>query len=207
MSILDYRVSFFIVILFFLGCKSPEIPEAETPKTEISNSEALSSRTPIWPKKTFGQIDLTEIKHIAKGRAQSGTVQDEKFNELSIVNDLLAHGRDSIPFLISKLDDETKMDGSVIDFWYRSYVGDIALVISQDFFTKEDEMTSTIQGFGWDEFLERGNDKDSTGEAILRKYIKKQGRKKIKERWQKMWEQNKENIYWDDTERCFNLKQ
>ena len=206
MKTLNYKVSFVtIIILLLSGCSSSEVPKTEILKTEISKAEISPSQTPVLPKKALSQIDLTEIKHIARGRAQGGTLQDENFNKLPIANELLAHGKDSIPFLIGKLDDETKMDDSVIDFWYRSYVGDIALVILIDFFTKEDEMTSTIQGFGWDDFLERGNDKDSMGEAILRNYIEKHGRKNIKARWQKVWDENKENIFWDETERCFKI--
>lgn len=44
------------------------------------------------------------------------------------------------------------------------------------------------------------------GEEILRRYIKKHGRKNIQKRWQKMWDENKENVFWDETERCFKLK-
>jgi hypothetical protein len=174
---------------------------------EISKADSFPVQKPALPKKPLTDIDLTTIKHIApKGRAQDGTLEDEKFNTLPIAEDLLAHGKDSIPFLISELDDETKMKRQIIDFWYEVYVGDVALVILNDFFTKSDELTSTIPGFGWDEFLERGNDKNSIGEEILRRYIKKHGRKNIKERWQKMWDENKENIFWDESERCFNVK-
>jgi hypothetical protein len=72
-------------------------------------------------------------------------------------------------------------------------------------FTKSDGINSTIPGFSWDEFLERGNDKDSTGEQILRIYIEKHGRKSIKKQWQKLWDKNKENIVWDENERCFKF--
>lgn len=99
------------------------------------------------------------------------------------------------------------MKRQTIDFWYEVYVGDIALIILNDFFTKNDGITSTIPSFSWDEFLERGNDKDSTGEQILRNYIEKHGRTKIKERWQKMWKENKEDIYWDESKRCFMIKE
>jgi len=196
MKTLNYKVSLFIIIFLLSGCTT----------AEISKADRLPTQTHVLPKTDLSKIDLTEIKHIApKGRAQDGGLQDKEFNELPIVNDLLAHGKDSIPFLIGKLDDETEIDRHVISFWYEAYVGDIALIILNDFFTGEDGITSTIQGFGWDEFLERGNDKDSMGEAILRKYIKKHGRKNIKARWQKVWDENKENIYWDDTERCFKV--
>lgn len=161
----------------------------------------------VSPKKDLNEIDLTTIKHIVpKGRAQDGILEDEDFRKLSIADDLIAHGKYSIPFLITKLDDETEMKRQTIDFWYEVYVGDVALIILNDFFTRDDGTTSTIPGFSWDEFLERGNDKDSMGEQILRNYIEKHGRKNIKERWQKMWDDNKENIFWDKTEKCFKIE-
>lgn len=175
---------------------------------EISEADNLPTPKPVLLKKDLNDIDLTTIKHIApKGRAQDGTLEGEKFVKLSIADDLLAHGKDCIPFLISKLDDETELKRGTIDFWYEVYVGDISLIILNDFFTKSDGLNSTISGFGWDDFLERGNDKDSMSEAILRKYIKKHGRKNIKERWQKMWDDNNQNIIWDETERCFKIKE
>ena len=174
--------------------------------TKSASYDDLSLPTPTVAKRDLKEIDLTTIKHIGKGRAQDGTLEDETFHTLPIADDLLAHVKDCIPFLISKLDDETEMKRGTIDFWYDVYVGDVALVILNDFFTKDDELTSTIKGFGWDEFLERGNDKTSMGIDILRRYIKKHGRKNIKERWQKMWDENREKIYWDENERCFNIK-
>ena len=146
------------------------------------------------------------IKHIApKGRAQDDALEDENFNELTLADDLLAHGKDSIPFLIGKLNDETEMKRGPVDFLYNVYVGDVALIILNDFFTENDGKTSTIPRFSWDEFLERGNDKNSMGIDILRNYIEKHGRKNIQDRWQKMWKENKENIFWDKAERCFKL--
>jgi len=195
MKTLNYMVPLIIIIFLLSGCNTAEISRADT----------LPTQTPVLAKKPLKDIDLTSIKHIAKSRAQDGSLEDKDFKELPIADDLLAHGKDSIPFLISKLDDETEMKRGTIDFWYDVYVGDVALVILTDFFTKDDGLTSTIKGFGWDEFLERGNDKKLMGIDILRRYIEKHGRKSIKERWQKVWDENKENIYWDDTERCFKI--
>ncbi len=167
MKILTYFLIAFSLFLL-LSCNT----------VETTKADVLPTPTPSVVKKDLKSIDLTTIKHIEpKGRAQDGALEDENFNTLPLADDLLAHGRDSIPFLISKLDDETEMKRGTIDFWYDVYVGDVALVILNDFFTKDDELTSTIEGFGWDEFLERGNDKDSMGEQILRNYIEKHGRK------------------------------
>jgi len=138
------------------------------------------------------------------GRIQDGT--DAVGNENHIVQELLANGKDSIPFLIDQLDNETEINRHIVPFWYRVYVDDLALIVLNDFFTDQTELKSTVPGFDWDEFLERGKDKDSTSEEIFRRYIQKHGRRNIKERWQRMWEQNKDNIYWDNNCSCFNLK-
>lgn len=194
------KIFCFVTLCIFLisGCNSVNVTRADSLPTSPTKTPA--------PKKDLNKIDLTEIKHIApKGRAQDESLEDENLVEISIADDLLAHGKDSIPFLISKLDDETEMKRGTIDFWYQVYVGDVALVILNDFFMKNDELTSTIPGFYWDDFLERGNDKHLMSEEILRRYIEKHGREKIKERWQKMWDENKDKIYWDETERCFRI--
>ncbi len=59
--------------------------------------------------------------------APKSRVQDRDYNQLPVVEQLIAHGKESIPFLISKLDDETKIVGHVIDYWNQVYVGDVAL--------------------------------------------------------------------------------
>lgn len=198
MKILKCKLLCFLALILLLsGCGTINTTKADslpTPQTKPT-------------KRALNEIDLTTIKHIQpKGRAQDDSLQDENFKELPLADDLLAHGKDSIPFLIAKLDDETRLDRRIINYWYEVYTADIALIILNDFFTKNDGTTSTIDGFSWDDFLERGDDKDSMGEEILRRYIEKHGRKTIKARWQKMWDANKANIFWDETEQCFTLK-
>jgi len=133
MKTLNYKVFLFITIISLSsGCNTAEISKADT----------LPTQTPVLMKTDLSKIDLTEIKHIApKGRAQDGGLQDKDFNELPIVNDLLSHGKNSIPFLIGKLDDETEIDRHVINYWYKVYVGDIALMILHSFFTNNDGIT------------------------------------------------------------------
>lgn len=152
------------------------------------------------PQRSLSEINLAQISAlVSKGR-----VQDAQYNQPPIVEELLAHGKESIPYLISKLDDETKIDRHVFDYWDEVHVGDVALVILSDFFTDRSSK-NTIAGVGWDEFLERGNDRNLTGEQILRHYVVKYGRRNIKTRWQQIWEIHQEQIFWDETERCFNV--
>lgn len=170
----------------------------------ISNDSAPMvnpSPTPA-PKVPLEQINLALIGPTGgKGR-----VQDRDYKELPLIDQLLYHGKEAIPFLIGKLDDETKIDYQIVDFWSDAYVGDVAFVILEDFFLDSKWEKSTIEGMDWDSFLGRGNNRNITGEGLLRDYIKKYGRKKIKQRWQDAWEKNKDRIYWDDQERNFRLR-
>jgi len=77
------------------------------------------------------------------------------------------------------------------------------LIILTDFFIDDTWQHTTIPGVGWAKFLERGSNKDLTGEQVLRNYISKHGRRKIKQRWQKIWEEYRDKVEWDEKERCF----
>jgi hypothetical protein len=61
-------------------------------------------------------------------------------------------------------------------------------------------------GMGWNEFLGGETDVSVTGEERLRNYIARRGRKSIRERWLRVWEQHKDTIFWDTEERCFVSK-
>lgn len=162
---------------------------------------AIGPTGPPSTKRPLDEIDLAKIgAHAPKGR-----VQDREYNQLALVEDLIAHGKQSIPYLISKLDDETKINGHVVDYWYAVHVGDVALIILSDFFTDSTWQSTTIPGVGWDEFLERGGNRNLTGEQVLRNYIAKHGRGAIKKRWQQIWEAHKDEIWWDGKDRCFKL--
>ncbi len=173
--------------------------DAGAGKVVNSAAPVIHASPPVSPRL---EIDLTRIGHIAP----KGRVQDAEYNQLPIVEELIAHGKESIPFLISKLEDETKIDSHVLDFWYQVYVGDVALVILSDFFLETNWTRSTIAGMHWNEFLGRGNNKNITGEQVLRNYIGRYGRRKIKERWQNVWQQYQDRIFWDGHERTFKVR-
>jgi hypothetical protein len=133
-------------------------------------------------------------------------VQDKEYNNLEVVDRLIAKGTDSIPFLISKLKDETQLKGQVEDFWSRVEVGDVAHIILSDFFTDSTWENTTIPGVGWDHMLERKSS-NLPAELVLREYIGKHGRKGIQRKWETVWQKNKERLYWDEKERCFKVRE
>jgi predicted HNH restriction endonuclease len=133
-------------------------------------------------------------------------VQDRDYNNLPIVDELLAQGTQSIPYLIRKLDDETEVHGVVMDYWSEVTVADIALVILTDFFTDSTWQKTTIPGVSWDDFLERGERNSLTAEKLLRSYMAQHGRKRIQEKWTAIWRSYQHAIMWDANERCFRLR-
>jgi hypothetical protein len=176
--------------------------------TSVSNATATPAASPTPSPKPLevvskiSDIDLSKIGHTVP----SGRVQDLDNEPSDVVQKLVANEKESIPFLISKLEDNTRVNDRVFDYWYQTYVGDIALSVLGDLFTLPDGVTSTIPGMGWDELLERGSDRATMGEELLRRYIRKYGRKSIKAKWQAVWKANQDKIFWDSSERCFKLK-
>jgi hypothetical protein len=149
----------------------------------------------------LSEINLAEIGAIAP----KGRVQDKEYNQLPVIEELISHGKESIPYLIGKLEDETRAKGHVLDFWSDVRVGDVAFLILTDFFTDSTWQRATIPYATWDEFLGRGKDKNLTSEQVLRRYLARHGRRNIRQRWQQMWEEYKDKVYWDEGGRCFEV--
>jgi hypothetical protein len=152
--------------------------------------------------KPLSEIDLTKIGH----QAPKGRVQDKDYNPSSpVIDDLISHGKDSIPFLIGKLDDRTLIHYSVEDYWPEMSVGDVAFIILEDFSLDSTWTKETIPGTGWDEFFESKYDGKMTGSDYYYAQIRKHSRGWVKTKWEKIWATYKDRIIWDEKERCFRV--
>jgi hypothetical protein len=153
------------------------------------------------PRKSLSEIDFSRIGRIAP----KGRVQDKEYNQLEVIDQLIANGKDSIPFLISKLEDETVLDHHVIDYWSKVTVGDVALLILSNFSLDSTWTKVTIPGTRWEELFEA---KKNPNIAFLDYYdtqIRKRGRGWVKAKWQRIWTTYKDRIVWDGQERCFKV--
>ena len=169
-------------------------------------SAEVSERLPVKEQASASVVPVSDINLASIGSiAPKGRVQDPDYNDLAVVNSLIQQGREAIPYLISKLDDETKIEGHVMDYWSDVRVADVAFITLTDFFTDSSWQHTTLPGVGWDEFLERGGNRDLTAEQVLRNYISKHGRKTIKDRWQALWREYGDRVFWDNKERCFRV--
>jgi hypothetical protein len=143
-------------------------------------------------------VDLTQIGHIAS----KGRVQDADYNRLPEVDALIQAGAAAIPFLVQSLEDETEIQHSVVDFWPRVRVGDVALIILCDFFKTSDWTRSTIPGLSWDTLLERP-DRGAASWEVLGGFLAKHGRRGLRNKVESILEPYQGRLSWDATERCF----
>jgi hypothetical protein len=187
------RNSLLLIISALLAAACSRAPAKVTEPLPVKQE----SNVPAVPLSVINLADIGSI-------APKGRVQDRDFHNLAVVTSLIQHGKDAVPYLISNLDNETKIDGHVMDYWSEVRVADVALIILCDFFS-DSSGQPTLPKVGWDEFLEREPQTDLTGEQLLRNYVSKHGRKAIKDRWQALWLEYRDRLFWDESERCFKV--
>ena len=174
---------------------------AKTRSIAIQKPASTPSSATRTPKKSLSEIDISKIGQIAP----KGRVQDKDYNDLEVIDQLIANGKDSIPFLISKLDDGKVIRHHGIDYWPgENTVGDVAFVILSDFVTDSTWSRTTISGADDDSILGK-SDPGLPGVERLSRFVEKHGRKQIQQKWEKIWTTYKDRIVWDDKERCFKV--
>ncbi len=189
---------FLIASLVFCVCCTTEsrlLSQQSSPQQQSIDLSKKQSPPPQRP------IDLSQIPHLQP----KGRVQDKDYNQIEIIDQLIAMQMQAIPFLIDKLTDETEIKHPAADFWYQVMVGDVAFIILTDFFTDSSGTKTTVPGVSWDAMLERKS-QDMPAEELLRKFIAQHGRKSLQEKWIKIWNENQNKLDWDEKERCFKLK-
>ncbi|HEY2974051.1 MAG TPA: hypothetical protein VGJ48_16165 [Pyrinomonadaceae bacterium] len=137
--------------------------------------------------------------------APKGRVQDKEYNELEVVDQLIANGKDSIPYLISKLDDETVIHQPIADFWPELTIGDVALFILTDLSLDSTWEKETIPGTSWQELFGTKKNPEQPAWEYYYDQMEKHERYWIKAKWQKIWTTYKDRIVWDEQERCFKV--
>jgi hypothetical protein len=213
-----YRITV-LALLLFIPVNS--LPDKSSIKIKESANlldgkhlSQLADLKPVW-EKTFdevkikspgikGDIDLLKINHIApKGRIQD---REYNFQNQEMVEKLIKQGTASIPFLITKLRDETKLPAHTIDYWPDVTVADVAMLILTDLFTDSSWQKTTIPEANLSNMIGY-NEQSGTSFAEWRTlFIKRYGRKAIKNKWERTWKKYQNRIYWDEKERCFNIK-
>lgn len=142
------------------------------------------------------QVDLRHIGPIAP----KGRVQDRDYNpRFPEVDRLIAAGPAAIPFLISKLEDETRVEGNPVDFWPKCTVGDVAWMILADFFTTADWKECTVQPALGSFILPHDQGAYAAWETAIRRY----GRKGIRKKVEAVLRPYGTRFVWDAKDLCF----
>ena len=179
-----YAVGFGLTI----GACSPQ-PPTLSERVELPSNPAPSIES---SKRTLSDVDLSRIGHIAS----KGRVQDKEYNDEPIIDELLANGKYSIPFLVSKLEGEMVIDHHVLDYWPgAATVGDVAYVILTDFTMDSSWTRNTIPGTDQDSLLGK-YDPNLPGVERLSRFVGKHGRKPIRQKWEKIWLEYKDEFFW-----------
>ncbi len=171
----------FLLFLLFLGSPDTLAQAGPSPAKEIQ----------LWK--------FDELTAPGSCRAK-GRFQDKKYCDSQVVDEILALGKDAIPFLISELTDDRKTKHPVYDLWSYTAAGDIANSLLFDLFTAPDWTVSPIP-----ELESLHMECSHPGEPCWRKFLRKNGRKFVQDQWRAAWEANKDRIYWDETAHCFRL--
>jgi hypothetical protein len=143
---------------------------------------------PLWKFDEFGCR--------AKGR-----FQDKDYCESTVMDQILAQGKDAIPILISQISDTRPTKEPIIDFWGPMTVGDVAYLVLDDLFLDSDWKTQTMPGL-----KQIGLDCGASAQQCYQRLLKKHGRNFIQNQWLATWNANKDRVYWDSTARCFKLR-
>jgi hypothetical protein len=121
------------------------------------------------------------------------------------MDQIIAGGKESIPVLISMLTDKRSGHNyEIICFWGEMSIQEIAYCVLMDLFTDSQWTHFTIPGVSEEYFLGPTN-KDEASWSRLREYIHKHGSRSLQRKWEDLWRQYGDRIFWDAKERCFKV--
>ncbi len=165
----------------------------------------------LWGGICYGQpqplrFDLSKIGLVVDGRQMcedKGRLQDYPSK---VMNEIIAAGPKAIPVLTDMVTDTrvAKTNEPIICYWPEMTIGDLAFCTLNDLFTDSSGSKTTMPGAGWNEILGPANDRPAWQQ--LHDYVRKNGRKSLQIKWQKLWSRYKGQFFWDAKERCFKLR-
>jgi hypothetical protein len=147
--------------------------------------------------------DLMKIENVPpKGRIQDNASKIEP----PVIEELLAMGTESIPFLISRLSSERSYRKSPLDYYQHVTEGDMAYIILNDFFTSADGERTTVPSLCWNVILETSKHPDTPAWELLDIYRQTHNRDELRRKWNEMWQRNEKQITWDKSQNYFRIE-
>lgn len=130
-----------------------------------------------------GQPDLVQVKEVQK---------------------VLRFGTRAVPMLIACLADEEKTRTPIWDFWPETKVDNIAFSILSDLFTDPTRKHTLKAAIYWSDV--QAGSPESPAWIAWDRYVAKHGRAYIQQAWLRAWAKNRSRIYWDNSLRCFRIR-
>ena len=131
-----------------------------------------------------------------------GRLQD--CGDRPVMKQVLAAGTQSIPVLISQLDETSRTKAPIEDFWNHTSSGDVAFLLLTDLFTDNDGKSFTMPGVpNWGKVISGCSE---NAETCWRNYVHRNGIKSVQQSWQNAWQTNRDRVFWDVDALCFRLK-
>lgn len=145
---------------------------------------------------------------LASGPCMSkGRLQDSEFDKskerLEEMHSIMRHGTDSVLALADSLTNSHPV-APMICGWKGMALGDVALLTLLDLF-REPDGRSTVPELNWDTFLDRSSPRLSP-EQVLRDFVRKHGRRGLREKWDTFWSEHKDEVIWDERDRCYRVR-
>jgi hypothetical protein len=144
-----------------------------------------------------------------KAVSQLGIPTDRVFSPE--MREILKGGKNSIPILINLLTDLRRVEGEPLNcFWTDRTVGTAAFIILLNLFEPANInhiQNSPVPGMTSSDMLNlRGDHTLFDEERQLSKLTAKDSRRELQAKFRRIWNKYKDQVYWDDNERCFLLR-
>jgi hypothetical protein len=150
------------------------------------------------------RLDMSKLNGMQPYCLDKGRFQDPEYNRSAEVDKIMAHPREAVPILIALLTDTRPVrPDPVVCYWYDTRVGDVAFMMLSDLFLDASWQHCTVPGGCW-EIL--GPDETNLGSAAeFHRYVKRHGRAALQKYYRKLWDEYKDKVTWDSSQRCFRL--
>lgn len=149
------------------------------------------------------QPDLMEIKHLpTKPRVQD----TYNVGKDAVIDQLLAMGKDAIPFLISRLASKREYKDVPVDLYPQLAEGDMAYFILDDLFTgASGHSGTTVPDLCWNTLMEASTHPGTPAWDLLSRFHQTHSHQYLHDKWAAMWKDNADKIVWDASERYFRI--
>lgn len=148
---------------------------------------------------TVNLLKLASGPCMSKGRLQDPE-SDRSKERLQEMNRIMHHGTDAVLVLADSLTNSRPIPPMLCG-WKGMALGDVALITLFDLF-REPGGLFTVPELDWDKFLERSSPKLSA-EQVLREFVRKRGRHGLRDKWDAFWNEHKNELIWDERDRCY----